>query len=288
MKKKLPRDFDAKVYLELHRDVRAAGVDAARHYLEHGIEEGRKYKPSEGLPRPRGLPPLSDISQLGNDGIVILGDNDSPHFRTIIIVGLPRSGTSMPAKALHDLGVWMGDGIDQAVFEDVRLADALERRVEDLSGVIQDYNSRYDIWGFKRPMAFKLLKKHIKRFRNPRIVVMFRDPLAISKRNAISVDVSIEMALRNAAREISDLIDFALSIDVPKMLVSYEKVMSIPEEFVETLVQFVGCNPTPDEFKEAVSNIQNSPELYLISSQTKYSVESQKVEGANSRTAVEI
>ncbi len=40
----LPDDFIAEVYLELHPDVKAAGVDPAKHYLEFGIREGRDYK----------------------------------------------------------------------------------------------------------------------------------------------------------------------------------------------------------------------------------------------------
>tara|TARA_R110002073_G_scaffold247432_1_gene410378 strand:+ start:1351 stop:2301 length:951 start_codon:yes stop_codon:yes gene_type:complete len=40
----LPNDFDPDVYLKLHPDVEAAGVDPARHYLEYGIGEKRAYK----------------------------------------------------------------------------------------------------------------------------------------------------------------------------------------------------------------------------------------------------
>jgi SAM-dependent methyltransferase len=39
----LPRGFDAKTYLQLNPDVRAAGADAAHHYLSYGWAEGRQY-----------------------------------------------------------------------------------------------------------------------------------------------------------------------------------------------------------------------------------------------------
>jgi hypothetical protein len=42
----LPADFDALVYLELHPDVKAAGMDPAKHYLAFGMREGRAYKRS--------------------------------------------------------------------------------------------------------------------------------------------------------------------------------------------------------------------------------------------------
>jgi hypothetical protein len=41
---RLPSDFDPETYLILNPDVRAAGVDARRHYLRHGMVEGRLYK----------------------------------------------------------------------------------------------------------------------------------------------------------------------------------------------------------------------------------------------------
>jgi len=40
----LPADFDPQEYLRLHPDVARAGMDPAKHYLIHGILEGRRYK----------------------------------------------------------------------------------------------------------------------------------------------------------------------------------------------------------------------------------------------------
>jgi glycosyltransferase involved in cell wall biosynthesis len=39
-----PEDFDPAIYLELHNDVREAGLDPVRHYLEHGRIEKREYR----------------------------------------------------------------------------------------------------------------------------------------------------------------------------------------------------------------------------------------------------
>jgi hypothetical protein len=40
----VPHDFDPAVYLRLHPDVKAARMDPRRHYIWHGILEGRAYK----------------------------------------------------------------------------------------------------------------------------------------------------------------------------------------------------------------------------------------------------
>jgi SAM-dependent methyltransferase len=39
----LPEDFDPEAYLEFNADVRRAHADPARHYLDHGHAEGRKW-----------------------------------------------------------------------------------------------------------------------------------------------------------------------------------------------------------------------------------------------------
>jgi 2-polyprenyl-3-methyl-5-hydroxy-6-metoxy-1,4-benzoquinol methylase len=41
----IPADFDDALYLRIHPDVRAAGIDARLHYLKYGRREGRPYLP---------------------------------------------------------------------------------------------------------------------------------------------------------------------------------------------------------------------------------------------------
>lgn len=41
---RLPRDFDEAIYLELNPDLSSSGTDLRKHYLLHGLAEGRKYK----------------------------------------------------------------------------------------------------------------------------------------------------------------------------------------------------------------------------------------------------
>lgn len=45
--KGLPKDFDPNLYLELHKDVRDGGMDPAKHFIQFGLTEGRKYKHDE-------------------------------------------------------------------------------------------------------------------------------------------------------------------------------------------------------------------------------------------------
>ena len=40
----IPDDFDVAQYLKLNPDVKDAGLDARRHYVSHGVHEGRAYR----------------------------------------------------------------------------------------------------------------------------------------------------------------------------------------------------------------------------------------------------
>lgn len=40
----LPADFDPRVYVSLHPDLRSANVEGTRHWLNHGFYENRKYR----------------------------------------------------------------------------------------------------------------------------------------------------------------------------------------------------------------------------------------------------
>jgi hypothetical protein len=40
----LPIEFDAEIYLSIHKDVADAGVDPVQHYLACGRKEGRRLR----------------------------------------------------------------------------------------------------------------------------------------------------------------------------------------------------------------------------------------------------
>jgi tetrahydrodipicolinate N-succinyltransferase len=43
-KKKVPKDFDLKTYLEINQDVLIIDIDPYEHYFTHGSKEGRVYE----------------------------------------------------------------------------------------------------------------------------------------------------------------------------------------------------------------------------------------------------
>lgn len=208
--------------------------------------------------------PSSPIEQLMNSGIVAINATTPPSQATIIVVGLARSGTSMVGAVLTGLGVFMGRHADRAVYEDTAIADALEKNAKELPKIIGEYNSAHNIWGFKRPMVFRTIKRHIHLFRKPRVIVTFRDPLAIALRNNISMGSELKHALVAASSSLVELASFVNNLEVPTLLVSYEKALSAPMIVTTSIAEFVGVNAAP-RIAEASRAIGNAPELYLLS-----------------------
>jgi hypothetical protein len=208
------------------------------------------------------------LDQLQNSGIVVLNDRPAPQQSTIIAVGVPRSGTTMVAKALANLGVFLGAELDHSIYEDTRLAYALENAPAVLPNIIEAYNASHDVWAFKRPTAYQTIYPAL--FRNPRFVVTFRDPVAIARREELSMMFDFREQLIRATRWSADLAEFALRQDVPVMLVSYEKAMAEPKRFVSGLARFAGISPTWLQRRAARASIRPSPADYVANSQIRF------------------
>jgi hypothetical protein len=184
---------------------------------------------------------------------------------TIIVGGGSRTGTSNVAAALHAAGLWMGDRIDHAFFEDAELAaiapgpmraGARRRptlrpgrahpglRDADLAALrrlIEERNRRFATWGFKRPKVEVLLgASGVRLFRDPRVVVTVRDPLAVAERVATAEGLDLVESLEKATSALTRSVDAATRLGVPTMLVSYERMRTNPRPVLERLFAFAG------------------------------------------------
>jgi hypothetical protein len=206
-----------------------------------------------------------------NHGFVRLNDAPVNDSATVIVVGLPRSGTSMVASVLKTLGVFIGKQVDNAVFEDHEFAAALEPdKADRLPALIAARNAQHHIWGFKRPEAYKQLPKLCAACRNPRVIVTFRDILAISLRNTISMQLDPVKFLPNLAAEYQALAATIKRSTVPCLLISYEKALQFPDKAVIEIAGFCGINPAEDKLSEAIAIIENGNPQYIQSARLQY------------------
>ena len=192
---------------------------------------------------------------------VIINRPDRPSAtggRTFIVTGLYRSGTSLVASLLSQAGIFMGQQINDAVFEDEEILAILRAgNVGKLKRLIAERNANYGTWGFKIPLIHTYLRpKQLALFDNAHLIVSFRDIASIVVRNSLSeyktaMTGSPEAvsqlhhqeamsALREAVRQLDAMLKFTGNVSAPSLLLSYEKALIFPGDFVDTLMQFCG------------------------------------------------
>lgn len=219
---------------------------------------------------------MKDFNSLINNGLHRVGDScciDS-EIKTLVVVGAARGGTSLLSGVLSNLGVHSGDESTPPVFEDTRLARALEGLGSDsLESVVNDYNYRYPIWSFKRPSILNQLELIHSVLRNPVYLIVFRDIFSIANRNSISMRQGILPGLEGAYQAYGKIIEFISKFSPNAILISYEKFILEPEFFVENLVDLIGRNTVSElQIENAVRFVEPNPGVYLNQSRVTRSV----------------
>jgi hypothetical protein len=213
-----------------------------------------------------GLP----TNELINFGFLRTNESPAADTATVMVVGLPRSGTSMVAAVLQAIGVYIGDRIDNAVFEDTEFAAALAGDSDRLLELIGARNERHRTWGFKRPEAYRRLDQLCRACRNPRVIVTFRDILAIALRNNISMQMEPLALLPRLAEESRKLVKTVGELSAPCLLVSYEKALQHPGEMVAAIAAFCGVSATVEQVAAAVAVIENGRPNYIERARLQY------------------
>ena len=213
------------------------------------------------LPEPSAAAGPMDLK---NYGLLQLNGQPEARERTVIVLGVARSGTSMLANILVQLGLFMGERRDGIVFEDVDLAEAFEQgNLDQARSIIDRRNQSHASWGWKRPEAFKYLAPHLSAFRNPCLIVTIRDILAIGLRNVISTGLEPEVALKDAQARYAALLQFLDQVSIPTLLISYEKALLNAPAVIERIAEFAGLNPSPFSLRAALESIELDRPEYL-------------------------
>ena len=242
--------------------------------------------------------------QYKNTGVYAVGENPSSWEhkpRTIVVLGVARSGTSVISGALHHLGVFTGDWSKEPVYEDVRLSNAIKTTSwNSVEKVIHDYDKRFTLWAYKRPniiqatqrmgrlgrlpslfpslflrssrLALFNFDQFIARLRNPIFVVTFKDLFAVSNRNRISMNFDLVNNLSTVWRQYGWLVQLIRRPGFNGLLVSVDRVITHKETFLADLVSFCGLTSTPDQLSEAGAFITSNPEHYLDEARTTKSI----------------
>jgi hypothetical protein len=213
-------------------------------------------------------PPVDDLL---NYGFVRTRDAPPGDNATIIVVGLPRSGTSMVASVMKTLGVFIGQQIDNAVFEDREIAAAIDSdTIDRFAEIAAARNAAHRIWGFKRPEAYRQLDRLCAVCRNPRVIVSFRDILAIALRNKISMQMDTLSQLPQLVSQYQALVTAIKRTSVPALLISYEKSLQFPVETAAEIAAFCGVEADATLINSAATIIENGNAYYLQAARLQY------------------
>ncbi len=172
----------------------------------------------------------------------------------------------MVARALSAASVFLGDAIDEVVYEDREISRCLDcRDLAALSRVVGDRNTRFDTWGFKKPNIHDFVNpKRRSCFRNPHYIFTFRDPVAIAKRYVISELFEEAMSLGKVVGMQERMARFILRLRHPVLLLSYEKAIQAPLRCVESIIDFTDLHVDEVQKQGMLASIEPNRTEYLM------------------------
>lgn len=220
---------------------------------------------------------------LENKGIVKLGDKAQADTSKVVVVGTARGGTSLVAGVLYHLGIFMGKNASAPVFEDIDLSGYFESGDLVLAKkLVNDYSSDHSICGWKRPSSINYLETVDKIFEKPAYIFIYKDIVSIAQRNAISMLAEVTSGMNRAIEEYSRSLSFIRNNSSYSLLVSYEKVLSNPSLFVDSVIDFCDLKVPEDTRNNAIDFITPNPAEYLDKS--RITQIKGRLDGFNNRT----
>ena len=219
----------------------------------------------------------------------------SNEAKTVVVLGMHRSGTSMVGNVLKNLGIDMGKRLAKAKwtnplghFEDNDFVD-LNSRILRLAGgswdkppdqdkireqqdavkmeivkLVQGRNSQ--LWGWKDPRTSLTMELYLPYLTNAYFIVCHRNIRAISRslRRRDQLDLrSGERLTRIYQERIEDF--FKINPDLPRLQLSYESSTCHPETAVKGITKFLDIQPRAEAFEQAIKAIMSQKKIMRIS-----------------------
>lgn len=178
---------------------------------------------------------------------------------TVLVTGPPRSGTTMVARVLEELGIDMkADSRHNMESLDInrrrqdvpRMGEDEEyrkQRAEKIMCHVRGWQRAARVpWGLKDPFMHLYLNELLWEVKQPRVLIVFRGMAAIAERSRIASGTDPVQSARGTIRLYDRLITHVEHLvackepKVPTAFISYEKTLMMPEVFVKQLAEFCG------------------------------------------------
>jgi len=173
---------------------------------------------------------------------VILAPGNNQDHKTVVIVGVQRGGTSMVAGVVRELGVNLGNNLGNN-HED---PEFLTKDISKIREVIARRNERHEIWGWKMPHSSEYLVDLLPDIRNPHVIVVFRNLLAMAESQLKRSETDFAKAFQFSWSRLNQVASIVGKLSCPLMLVNYEQAISKPEAFIDELCLFLGVSPAAE------------------------------------------
>jgi len=194
-------------------------------------------------------------SEVRNGTTITLFEDNSTNNekKTFIIFGVGRGGTTMVAGVAKLCGLDIGKDLpvnmeDNDFNLQVLAKKGIEKPIPYIIDSIEQRNKVKDIWGWKFPRAIAYLDGIRQHVVNPHLILVSRDPIATAARDILSgtpkikaIEIVLRLQLRN--------MELVKNWQAPSLIVSYERSIADPEQFITDLCHFIGFEKPADTSK---------------------------------------
>jgi len=212
-------------------------------------------------------------------------------MKTVVILGMHRSGTSMVAGIIQQLGVDIGEdllepSIDNPYghFENKQFYEINKRILATCGGdwssppsseIIMQQNNLYskeimdlidknksELWGWKDPRTILTIDLFLPYLENPFFIVCSRNNSdivsSLKKRDGLEVEKSLEL-IETYNKRIESF--FKNHSNLKKLDLSYEKIRKNPRMEIEKIINFLGINQNERKIHRAVNFVASDQKM---------------------------
>ncbi len=177
--------------------------------------------------------------------------------KTVVVVGVPKGGTSVTAITLDMLGIPIATRDHEKHTSFYENQKFMVANLETNLAEIKRLDSLHAVWGFKNPSGVHVSKRLSPHLRNPHYVFVTRDVVAVAEsvayqRNKQKLSDSL---ISECSTQNQDLLKYYVTVDAPKLLVSYERIQKFPAVFVFSLLRFLQVDCSDEMVVSAINHI---------------------------------
>lgn len=215
--------------------------------------------------------------------------------KTVVVLGMHRSGTSTVAGILNKLGIYMGDDLLKANhsnpvghFENKKFIELNDKILKSAGGrwdwpptkdVILMQRNKFEkdiinliksesitnIWGWKDPRTSLTIDLYYEFLENPHFIICTRDDNDVGRSLYKRGDMTQEEGALLSEIYKTKINNFLESHkDIKKITINFDALIKDPREIVSRIIDFLKINLSEQQIAEAISHVKTPDEIVLL------------------------